>query len=382
MISGWIRADKALHLETCQYLSDFLHKNSKDENAVLGDPQCTKSYGVYRHAILDQLLEEFTPKMEEMTGKKLFPTYSYARLYLNDEELLCHTDRESCEYSATINLGFGSHNWPIWIADEGDETDAGIVGDNGIYRIKNAEKYILNVGDALIYKGQLPHWRERFEGNWQSQVFLHYVDQDGPYKEYKYDKNESLAHHEVKADVVDDQCLYWFVPNAIADIACDQMSEKFDALNSDKATVGNAAGAVELPVRDVNKVVISNDVGIGATLTGIGLNVNNKAWQFHLTNSNQAEYLRYEHDGHYVSHMDTFVTPNHPQTRKLTVLAFLNDDFEGGRFYLQVGNERIYPEQEKGTVIVFPSMFLHGVEPVTKGVRRSIVTWLVGPWFK
>jgi PKHD-type hydroxylase len=74
--------------------------------------------------------------------------------------------------------------------------------------------------------------------------------------------------------------------------------------------------------------------------------------------------------------------PKQEECRKLTVLAFLNDDFEGGRLFLQVGHEKMYPIQKAGTVLVFPSFILHGVEPVVKGIRRSIVTWMVGPWFK
>jgi PKHD-type hydroxylase len=45
-------------------------------------------------------------------------------------------------------------------------------------------------------------------------------------------------------------------------------------------------------------------------------------------------------------------------------------------------NEKIYPPQEKGDIIVFPSFMVHGVEPVTKGKRFTVVTWLVGPYFK
>ena len=41
-----------------------------------------------------------------------------------------------------------------------------------------------------------------------------------------------------------------------------------------------------------------------------------------------------------------------------------------------------YLNKEKGTVLIFPSYMVHGVEPVTKGIRYSAVTWLVGPYFK
>ena len=69
-------------------------------------------------------------------------------------------------------------------------------------------------------------------------------------------------------------------------------------------------------------------------------------------------------------------------TRKLTIITILNDDYEGGKLYLHYGNEREYPQLEPGDVIIFPSFLVHGVEPIISGIRRSVVTWLVGPYFK
>ena len=40
----------------------------------------------------------------------------------------------------------------------------------------------LKVGDMLLYSGcDLEHWREPFEGNVCSQVFLHYNHANGPF---------------------------------------------------------------------------------------------------------------------------------------------------------------------------------------------------------
>src|SRR5271156_1197866 len=47
--------------------------------------------------------------------------------------------------------------------------------------------------DFLVYSGtQIPHWREEFEAKQLVQVFLHYVDQNGPHKEWKFDKRPGL----------------------------------------------------------------------------------------------------------------------------------------------------------------------------------------------
>ncbi len=373
----------ALHKETCKSLTTYLKQESK-EGRIWQDPQAPLSDALpFFDATLDQVLEEFLPRIEQETGKKLFPTYSYGRYYKKGEVLKCHTDRPACEYSATITLGHDEEVWPFWAADPGEDTDQGIVGeDDKIYRIKNSKKLTIEIGDAVIYKGcEAIHWREELKSEWQTQIFLHYVDQDGPHAEWKYDKRPALAHHEQPKD--SGEILYWYVPNAIADVSCDQMMQKFEAADSHKAFVGDGDdGVVDLAIRDVNKIQITHELGIGATLSGMGMNINQRAWKFDITHSNQAEYLKYDANGHYKTHVDTFCCPGANETRKLTVLAFLNDDFEGGKLYLENGHERIYPPQEKGTVLVFPSFMNHGVEPVTNGIRRSIVTWLVGPWFK
>lgn len=58
----------------------------------------------------------------------------------------------------------------------------------------------------------------------------------------------------------------------------------------------------------------------------------------------------------------------------ITVLGALNDDYEGGEFYM-FGDKKI--DMPTGSVIVFPSNFLypHEVKPVKSGVRYSYVSW-------
>ena len=102
----------ALHKETCGYLTKWLKKCVETKEAVQ-DNQCSKSWSMAHHPITDKVLEEFLPKMEEETGKKLFPTYAYARLYQKGEVLKCHTDRPACEYSATVTLGHDGEVWPF-----------------------------------------------------------------------------------------------------------------------------------------------------------------------------------------------------------------------------------------------------------------------------
>jgi uncharacterized protein (TIGR02466 family) len=58
----------------------------------------------------------------------------------------------------------------------------------------------------------------------------------------------------------------------------------------------------------------------------------------------------------------------------LSILALLNDDFEGGDFLMFDGKKLLL---SPGDVVVFPSNFLypHAVTAVTKGTRYSCVSW-------
>jgi len=45
-----------------------------------------------------------------------------------------------------------------------------------------------------VYQGtECDHWRNINISKKQIQVFLHYVDKNGPYPEFKYDKREMLG---------------------------------------------------------------------------------------------------------------------------------------------------------------------------------------------
>jgi hypothetical protein len=378
-VEKYTHLKNVLNKEECVNLVAQLKELIVNQQTV-NDLQCPLSEAIHGAPVFDALLEHLVPMFEQASGKKLFPTYAYARLYVPGEELKIHTDRPSCEISATVTLGFEGNVWPIYMADydETKTTEQRIGEKEKPYWLKNISRVDMEVGDAVLYRGQdKVHWREKYtEGKWQAQVFLHYVDQDGPNTEWKYDKRKLLAHH-------DPSVLYWSFSNAVPEDACKRLINSIEQLDTEVAKIGvNKAGVVDKKIRDVKKVQLPAWVGLGAQMSGMGIFANQQAWKFDVTHANQCDYLIYDVEGHYHAHTDTFMDPTQAECRKLTVLAFLNDDFEGGRLFLQNGSEKIYPPQGAGTVLVFPSFMLHGVEPVIKGVRRSVVTWLVGPWFK
>lgn len=144
--------------------------------------QVPKAHSKYADPAMESLLLILQERMEEHTGLKLLPTYSFYRVYRGGDELEIHKDRESCEISATLCFNYSyddnKYQWPILIGEEKFSA-------------------VLAPGDMLIYRGcDLPHWREKFtvdENTWHVQGFFHYVDQNGPNASFKYDGRSTIG---------------------------------------------------------------------------------------------------------------------------------------------------------------------------------------------
>ena len=198
--NGWVKIDKFLtedminllyhhvQLEAARlsYMEEI--KNGTDENIIIDerihgtftDTQAPGDFSKYGDPIFDTLLSVSLEKMQELTGKKLIPTYSYHRLYTTGTELKRHKDRPSCEISTTICLGYDVSNvdantypdwdWPMYVGPQTGEK-----GTKGM-------PIHMKPGDMLIYKGHVvEHWREPLWGNNHAQAFLHYNEKNGEF---------------------------------------------------------------------------------------------------------------------------------------------------------------------------------------------------------
>jgi predicted 2-oxoglutarate/Fe(II)-dependent dioxygenase YbiX len=69
--------------------------------------------------------------------------------------------------------------------------------------------------------------------------------------------------------------------------------------------------------------------------------------------------------------------------RKLSFSVLLSDpsEYDGGDLLIYEGKGPIVVPKRQGMITFFPSSVLHEVTPVTRGVRRSIVSWIHGPVF-
>ena len=88
------------------------------------------------------------------------------------------------------------------------------------------------------------------------------------------------------------------------------------------------------------------------------------------------QILKYPPGGKYEVHVDHYKTI----PRMLSVIVFINDEYEGGDLIIHNPNstdtEKI--EKKRNRCVVFPSnhLYPHAVTPVTKGIRYTMVTWI------
>ena len=113
-------------------------------------------------------------------------------------------------------------------------------------------------------------------------------------------------------------------------------------------------------------------------------NIINPFFELQISQSEVPQLLSYGVGGHYQPHIDAESLWKTPEgeliwkkstDRDISMVFYLNDGYEGGDFLFPDMGVRVRPEP--GMLVAFPSTYLykHGVEPVRKGMRYSMVCW-------
>tara|TARA_X000001382_G_scaffold91585_1_gene66121 strand:+ start:838 stop:1398 length:561 start_codon:yes stop_codon:yes gene_type:complete len=118
--------------------------------------------------------------------------------------------------------------------------------------------------------------------------------------------------------------------------------------------------------------------------------VNAQFYNFDLWDPESFQITKYDekNQGFYEPHVDQSFDQTTPDqhVRKLSLSIQLTppDYYEGGTFEFPDDKEKFVVEDSvgQGTVVFFPSYVKHGVQPVTKGTRYSLVCWVNGPNFR
>jgi PKHD-type hydroxylase len=185
--------------------------------------------------------------------------------------------------------------------------------------------------------------------------------------------------------VSEEQTVYswWKFDNALSDETVDKILEIGEG-DWETAAVNNND-----PYTRKTDIIWNNEQWLYDTFWGYMQLANQSAgWNLELSCAEAFQLGRYTDGGHYDFHIDnagfqTMKSDNimNGTTRKLSMVCWLNEDFEGGEFEFHTsvssGFDRII-QPTKGTIVFFPSWLAHKVHPVTEGTRYSLVTWFRG----
>jgi predicted 2-oxoglutarate/Fe(II)-dependent dioxygenase YbiX len=195
---------------------------------------------------------------------------------------------------------------------------------------------------------------------------------------------------------------YTDLPKDIVDIIEKDLTEKFDSSMADSKLHGDDLNKDK---RNSQNTWIPTDHWVAGFLWHYVQRANRENFLYDLRNidGENLQYTRYGEGEFYGWHNDAgiatqykpqsvgnraeglandFVNENIELVRKLSFSLQLSNpvDYEGGnvQFIDETGNSYFAP-RKRGTIVLFDSRTQHRVLKVTKGVRKSIVGWTVGP---
>ena len=202
------------------------------------------------------------------------------------------------------------------------------------------------------------------------------------------------------------------LPKDIVNILDDYVSENFDSEMRDSELLGRHKDKNK---RNSENARIDTNHWIAGFIWHYVNKANRENFRYDLTNidGENLQYTKYSEGQYYNWHNDAGISnyykpqyvgnsgnfdddPNNLQTtdflktscelvRKLSFTLQLSDpdEYEGGNVQLidEAGRSYIAPRQ-RGTIILFDSRTQHRVIKVKKGVRKSIVGWVLGPRWK
>ena len=175
-------------------------------------------------------------------------------------------------------------------------------------------------------------------------------------------------------------------PSALTGPECDAIVKRVALYQPENATVGFAQTMRSdhgYRSSTISWLDIHRDKDIVDRLMQFVQSSNRTNFGVDIMGPYELQYTEYHGraQGKYDWHQDVWLESSRPFDRKLSVVVQLSDpeQYEGGAFEffgLQQPGVNFAP---RGSMLIFPSFLQHRVLPVTKGVRRSLVSWIEGP---
>jgi len=196
---------------------------------------------------------------------------------------------------------------------------------------------------------------------------------------------------------------YWYFKNAVNKDFCKLIEDIVKKIKPVKGTISGITNAKsqkkQLYKTRQSDVKFFSDQVVYDQIVPFVRKANDSAnWNYEFDWVESAQYTIYKKNQHYDWHCDQ---PDEAyksndinfngKTRKLSCTLLLNNssEYEGGDFEFDFRNKKtgsnitkVTQLNNQGDLIVFPSYIWHRVKPITKGTRKSLVLWFIGPPFK
>ena len=141
-----------------------------------------------------------TPIVCELTGADLLPSFDYFRIYSKDDICRVHSDRMSCEHSASLTLAYSDGKpWDLQMGSR-PVAEGEILRDD--FGDEPYSSIAMQPGDAVIYRGtKRRHGRVEPNPNaWSAHLFMFWVERGGEHAAHAFDaerlksEQERVAH--------------------------------------------------------------------------------------------------------------------------------------------------------------------------------------------
>lgn len=135
-----------------------------------------------------------TPRVAQIAGCSLIPSYAYFRIYQKGDLCRVHSDREACEHSLSLTVELGD-DIPWALSVEKRHLERPLADIDKDFGTEAFASLAMNAGDAVMYRG-VNHRHGRLDPNpnsWSAHLFLHWVDAAGPYASHAFDRAKISA---------------------------------------------------------------------------------------------------------------------------------------------------------------------------------------------
>ena len=201
-------------------------------------------------------------------------------------------------------------------------------------------------------------------------------------------------------------CHFDTIPADLMDIIEADLSKNFDSQMQTSRLMGNAE---VLDKRNSKNAWVPTTWWLGGLMWHYYKKANDEFFHYNIDqiDGESMQYTQYGLNERYDWHQDEgvsslykpqasgnrndqaivqdFINGSSERIRKLSAIVQLanDDDYEGGATQIRDVDNTLYTiPRERGTIVFFDSRLQHRAKTVTKGLRKSLITWAVGPRWK